>query len=346
MKGCNSKVKKMLQHLVGISLLIALCSCSLPQSVEWGDCLAEVDIGALSSGSSWSSSELQSKNNAFCMTIRGNKNLPTKIKDIKLANGQTFMIETIDKNYYWAIEDNNEKKTSVLRCQNKEEKILWERQFNSPSIIPDYIYNRNNNLLFAATLLLNEDYDPDYILLLDTADGRILKKFTFDKMIDPQSPWSIDMSDNLDFLIMTVPIQRMSLQKIHLIFRRIQEENHFKYIGYLHFPQDGQDGFIPDGIRINNDVAIISMQKGQRDSLVATQKIVFFDLRSNSMILEYRFVANAIIHDAVITADRKYVAFIIYDSPKSKRLVRLYKLLDKTNAKNQAQEPYPLQKNQ
>jgi len=66
---------------------------------------------------------------------------------------------------------------------------------------------------------------------------------------------------------------------------------------------------------------------------------MFFDLRNNSMILEYRFVANAIIHDAAITADRKYVAFTIYDSPKSKRLVRLYKLRSETKEKNQVKEP-------
>ena len=339
-------MKKMLQHLVGISLLIALCSCSLPQSVEWGDLLAEADIENLSSGLSWNSSELQKKDNAFSMTMRVDDDPPSRVENTRMTDGKTFTIKTINENYYFVVENKDEKAFSILRHQNKDEKTLWKRHFNSPTITPDYVYNNNNKLSFVAALLLSDDYDPDYISILNPSDGKTWKKFTLDKMVNPRFPLSITMSDNLNFLIMAVPIQEMSLQQIYLIFKRVQGQNHFKYTGYLRFPEDEKDGLVPDGIRITNDVAIISMEKGRRMGLVATQKIVFFDLRSNQMILEYRFVANAIIHDAVITADRKYVAFIIYDSPKSKRLVRLYKLLDKTNAKNQAQEPYPLQKNQ
>ncbi len=316
-------MKSFLIHLIGTTFLGILCSCSLPQKVEWGDFLAEVELKNISWA--WGTSELQEKNNNFILTARSENGLSSDINSIKLSNGQLFELKVAPYIYDALFENNHEKRSSILKYRVSENKISWTKRFNSIIIPPDYIYSNDNNLSFIAVLLLS-DYKPDQILVLNPQNGEIQKSFTLDNTSTSQLPWSVHMSNSFKFLITAELIQQMSLKQIYLIFKREQGSVRFKCTGSLSFPQEWQDGLRPDGIRINNDVAIISMSKGRRDRLVPSQKIIFFDLRNNSTILEYSFMSNDIIFDAAITADRKYVAFMISKSLKT--FVRLYKIAD------------------
>jgi hypothetical protein len=304
-----------------LPFLLIFCSCSLPKEVEWGDCLAEVEFRNNPYLLSRMGIELQEINNNLIMIARTNKDLPDEIKTTKLADGKTFIIKTINKNYICRCQDDEAKQSTILELELNEEKTLWARYINSYIIRPDCIYDKNNNLLYIAILSLTKDSKANCILLLDPKDGKTLKTFTLDRKCIPRLPWAIDISDNLNFMIVTESV--LTLERFFL-FKRILGKNHFSHIGELYFPEDRKDGKILDYTRIDNDVAIISMQRGTRESFMTTQKIVFYDLRNNSTILEYNFTANAIIADAAISADRKYVVLII--NTFGKGLVRLYKL--------------------
>lgn len=305
--------------VISIALLLQ-CSCSLSRNVSWGEYIAETKPMPL--GFAWGTNKLEKMNDNFVITI-GVTNQYFSEKNNFMENYQNITIKTgmiFDSD----LNIDAESHSCILKFKTGSEKTLWTKHFDSIVFAPDYIYDNKGDLLFLVTLSEGKNSEPGRVLLLDPQNGNIQTTFTLDKIPDVRAPWGICMSNDFQFLIIKQPIQWKPFEPyelIYLIFKRDQKNiSHFKYIGVLSFPKECAEGFSHDKIRINNNVAIISMAKGRRTSFMPSQKIIFFNLENTSIMFEYSLSSCEWICDAAITADHKYVALFF-----TNHTIRLYR---------------------
>jgi len=314
----------LLMNIAVFSQLV-LCSCTFSEKTEWGDFLCQVNISAETEFSYGEGIEFVKRNNDLLLLTRLSTELPENMKIVNLPNGKVLKIERIPPlNIFCGFANSGD--DVEFRVSNNIFNIfdidpLWTRSIKRSMGWPSVIYDKNGNLSCIAVLQGIEESRSAFLLLLNPRDGKTVKRFIVesDLFLRTSRFWRIAVSKNLNFLLLCT--SNDGPEKL-LFFRRNSDGTHFKYMSAMDVSYQSRDEKFLDFIRIDQNIAVISFQRGTRMHITPNrQQIIFYDLKRNKILFEYNFVAYAALYDVAISEDHKYVALSFDEG-----FIRLYQL--------------------
>jgi len=313
----------LLMNIAVFSQLV-LCSCTFSEKTEWGDFLCQINIRTDTEFPYGESIEFEKRNNDLFLLTRLSTELPESMKMVKLSGGKVLKIERLPLLDIFCRLANNEDcvkfeiDDDIFGTNNN---ALWTRSISEIMGWPSLIYDRSGNLSYVVVLQGIKESRSAFLLLLNPRDGKTVKKFIVDSEIflRPSYLNKIIVSKNLNFLLLCT--SNDGPEKL-LFFKRNSDGTHFKYMSAMDVSYQSRDEKFLDFIRIDQNIAVISFQRGTRMHITPNrQQIIFYDLKRNKILFEYNFVAYAVLNDVAISEDHKYVALSFNEG-----FIRLYQL--------------------
>lgn len=299
--------------------LMNICtSCTpLEQNVKWGDFICQIDLNT---------DHMILKNdkgNLTLTTFYPYRSLYDKV--IKIPDEKTLHLRK--KNFIQQVLGCNYEKITLCILNDSFEAgdftEIWTVHKTGVQW-QEAIYNNNGTMVSIVVLNKKNEFSKDMSLqILNPENGCVTNEYGINIPKDV-SGCQASISDDLNNLVLYDAIG--GNKKIYF-FRLDLEKKRYVLMNMIDTSNKLDGGKFIRFIKIDNNIAIISLENGLRTHIINRQIIICYDLNKNKTLFEYKFNATTSLSNIAVSQDRKYIALCftggigIY-----KPFIRIYKI--------------------